>query len=103
MRKQIEKAASKITIPKEMTKDLQEMMRLLMDEADRQEREFLFPFLKDNARPKIKGDITLERLLRRDIKRCYNPDTMECWYEQDGEMITPVFIRDPRAIAKACE
>lgn len=99
----VKDAMKKVTIPEEMTEDLKGMMNDLMKEADKQECEFLFPFLKDNAKPKFKGNITVKRLVRRGIKRIYNKETMESWYEQEGEVITPVFIRDPRAIAKACE
>ena len=87
-----------IKIPKDVRRAVTQFAKDLVREADRQEAEFLFPFIKKNAVPKIKKSITVDKLIDRGIKRVWNEDRCEVWYEQRGQVITPIFIRDNQTI-----
>lgn len=81
----------KVKIPKEFSAEMRKLLKQAVKIADKKENEFLFPYLRNftNGRK-----ITIKRLLDRNIKRVVNPNTLEVWYEQDGKVITPSFIRD---------
>lgn len=90
-----------INIPANVKAEMVRFGKELIMEADRQEGEFLFPFLMDNAEPKIKGSVKPKKLKVRGIKRVFKEDTFEVWYEQRGKVITPSFFRDPTALLKS--
>jgi hypothetical protein len=80
----------KLKIDKQAIDEGMKLVRSAIAIVDRQENEFLIPYLRNE----IDGEMTIDKLIEAKIKRVTNPDTMEIWYEKDGQVITPSFIRD---------
>jgi hypothetical protein len=80
----------KVKIDKQAIDEGMKLVRSAIAIVDRQENEFLIPYLRNE----IDGEMTIDKLIEAKIKRVTNPNTMQTWYEKDGQVITPPFIRD---------
>lgn len=87
-----------VKIDEDVKKHMLDFAKQLVMYVDKQESDFLFPFIKKHLGNR---KVTVNRMVKRGIKRFYNEQTYEVWYELDGQVITPAFIRDPRELIKS--
>jgi hypothetical protein len=80
----------KVKIDPRATREGIKLIKKAVKIVDRQENEFMIPYLRNY----VDGRITVSKLIKAGIKRMVNPETLEVWYEQKGLVITPSFIRD---------
>lgn len=88
----------KVNLSKKTVKVFRAAVKDMLRLIDRKENEFLFPYLMNYT---SKRKPTEFRLSKKNIKRLFNPDTYEVWYEMDGVVITPSFFRNPKALEDA--
>ena len=64
----------------------------ISSDLDGFEQSILHPYLKRNAKPRIKGEVTDKKLKERNIYQNRTDDKTIVWLEQGKERITPFIV-----------
>ena len=70
---------------------MEKILEVAMEKAAEMEADLFEKGVRENAIPRIRGEITPDKMKRRGITRCYNRETGESWLEQKGNRITEIF------------
>lgn len=82
---------TQIKLSKEAVEEFRRVVGAAIRAIDEMEYDFMLPWLKSHLSGRKP---TALRLKRRNIVRMFNPKSQEVWYEREGKVITPSFIRE---------